>query len=80
MTSEKKCVLITGASGNIGLATTRKFLQKDWSVIGTYLNQQNKFESVKDDSAFRNISVDLGNINSINKLFEDLNSENINKL
>ncbi len=33
-----KTVVITGASKGIGLATTKKFLNEGWRVIGTYLN------------------------------------------
>ncbi|MFA5987429.1 MAG: SDR family NAD(P)-dependent oxidoreductase, partial [Candidatus Paceibacterota bacterium] len=33
-----KTAIITGASRGIGFATTQKFLNEGWQVIGTYLN------------------------------------------
>ena len=46
----KKTVLVTGASGDIGLAIARKFLDNNYIVIGTYY---------KNDSALSNLSEDF---------------------
>jgi NAD(P)-dependent dehydrogenase (short-subunit alcohol dehydrogenase family) len=61
MDTEKKTVVITGASRGIGLATTKEFLKQNWRVVGTYLNTQPPIES----EDFISVCMDQGSSESI---------------
>lgn len=47
MAEHMKTVVVTGASRGIGLATTKKFLENGWRVIGTSNNHQIPLEDPK---------------------------------
>ena len=52
--NDKKIVLVTGASGNLGKAVTKKFISEKYAVIGT-INKENNLE----DDTIELIKVDL---------------------
>ncbi|MEO5945479.1 MAG: SDR family NAD(P)-dependent oxidoreductase, partial [Chitinophagaceae bacterium] len=53
-------VIVTGASGNLGLAVVQKFLNKKWQVTGTVIPGDNLDLSITQDS-FKKIIADLMN-------------------
>ncbi len=66
---ENQHVLITGASGGIGLATTKKFLQQKANVSAHYFTQQDQLKTVLDNYK-----------SSLNILYADLREEKDTKL
>lgn len=66
----KKTAIITGATGNLGKAVVTKFIDEDYTVIGTVHNK-----SAPDDSAnhtFEEVAIDLLNEESCQKFVQDV--------
>jgi NAD(P)-dependent dehydrogenase (short-subunit alcohol dehydrogenase family) len=63
-----KTVIITGASKGIGLATTQRFLDAGWSVIGTYRATPIPLEH----ESLLKIALDLGSPESIATAVEEI--------
>jgi NAD(P)-dependent dehydrogenase (short-subunit alcohol dehydrogenase family) len=53
-----KTVIITGANGNLGLAVTQHFLEKDYKIIATVHNEEAK----KNLPSHKNLSVEVVNL------------------
>jgi NAD(P)-dependent dehydrogenase (short-subunit alcohol dehydrogenase family) len=64
-------IVITGASGNLGRAVVKKFLNENWRVIGIDMREhaENKHEN------FKHIAVDLTNETSVEKFVRDIINE-----
>ncbi|HKO81684.1 MAG TPA: NAD-dependent epimerase/dehydratase family protein, partial [Chitinophagaceae bacterium] len=54
-----KTVIVTGAAGNLGQAIVKKFLDEDFTVIGTTTN--NDALSFSGNARFESAVVDLAN-------------------
>lgn len=68
----KKVFLVTGSSSGIGKAITKNLLKRKYNVLGI---SRGKNQIINKN--FTHIKTDLGNINSINKIFEVLKNKNI---
>ncbi|MGN6531883.1 MAG: SDR family NAD(P)-dependent oxidoreductase [Ginsengibacter sp.] len=55
----KKVAIVTGASGNLGKAVVKKFLDENYQVIG--LNHKKNEQEFSTDSAMEEIVIDLRN-------------------
>jgi 3-oxoacyl-[acyl-carrier protein] reductase len=75
-------VLVTGASGDIGKAICRQFLNKDYEVIGIYNKNATPLESLATEFAdsFRVFQCDLSDFEEIKLLTGKLQNFNIDIL
>ena len=60
MNKENKTVIITGASGNLGNAVTKTFLNKGYKVIATAINEKEKKDLPVHENLHSEV-VDLSN-------------------
>src|SRR3990167_4865618 len=67
-----KTVVITGVSRGIGLATARKFIDEEWQVIGTYLNNSIPIKS----PGLISIQMDQGSPESIQQTVNEIGKLN----
>lgn len=73
-----KTVLITGASGGIGIATVKKFMSEGYFVIATYNSSPQPLkelrESYKGDDYYRlfTVEMDFENEKSVDLAFEEI--------
>lgn len=68
-----KHVVITGASGGIGLEITRVFLGEGAKVTGTFNRSSRAFDDIKKPDSFLGVQVDQTSENDVKKLFEQAN-------
>jgi len=68
-----KHVVITGASGGIGLEITRAFLDEGAKVTGTFNRSSRAFDDIKKPDSFLGVQVDQTSENDVKKLFEQAN-------
>lgn len=76
----KKAVIVTGASGDIGAAISKKLIENNFIVVGTYYNNE---ESIKKLSSqlgcnFYSFQCDLSNFDSAQKLLTYIEEKNLN--
>ena len=69
-----KNILILGASSDIGLKTTKLFLDKGWNVFGHYNNNVSSLKTSKKYKKLKLFKFDLKKISS----FEKYISRNVN--
>ena len=70
-----KTVLITGASGGIGLETVKLFLKKGYHVIAQYNKNKQALEDLKNESSSYVLSIykaDFSNPNEIKEMFSSI--------
>lgn len=70
-----KIAFISGASGGIGNATVKKFIENGYYVIGQYNTDYESVESLVKDypENFFAVQCDLNNVEQLNKTIADLN-------
>jgi len=68
-----KTVLITGVGRGIGLATAKKFLKEEWTVIGTFHKAPVPFA----DPKFMPIELDLSMSESIDRAAEEIDKRKV---
>jgi NAD(P)-dependent dehydrogenase (short-subunit alcohol dehydrogenase family) len=73
MMRERKKVLVTGASGTIGKSVIKTFLNNDWQVHATYLENKN-FKAYSQHKNLILHCVDLSDKSSIDNLCENIDS------
>ena len=66
----KKSVFIIGASSDIGKATALLFAEKGYNIIATYNSSPNSFKDLKNSYNIKTIKMDITDIASIEKGFE----------
>lgn len=74
-----KTVLITGASGGIGRAIVKKFVQNGYTVIAQYNKNKTELKKLIEELERENlggavypVTADFTDLNSIDKMFEDI--------
>ena len=78
MRLKDKIAIITGGSRGIGFATVKAFLKEGATVILTASRKEtaeaavNKLKSEFPDAVVEGISPDLGNLESVQKAFDDI--------
>jgi len=65
-----KTVIITGAGGNLGNAVAKKFVDEDYTVIGTVRTKSD--ESDSSNGSFEEVTIDLLNEESCRKFVKDV--------
>ncbi|MBE7083077.1 MAG: glucose 1-dehydrogenase [Clostridiales bacterium] len=77
-----KTVLITGASGGIGRAIVKKFVQNGYTVIAQYNKNKTELKKLIEELERENlggavypVTADFTDLNSIDKMFEDIFSK-----
>lgn len=66
ISSDRKCILITGAASGIGLATARLFAEKGWFIGGYDINEE----------GLKELKKELGDENCITAILDVSNREN----
>jgi NAD(P)-dependent dehydrogenase (short-subunit alcohol dehydrogenase family) len=72
--SRMKTILVTGASGNLGEAVTKKFLDNGCRVIGTLMPNDPAVKSI-DHSSYETREVDLSNENTTKQMTDGIISQ-----
>ena len=76
---EGKVAIVTGGSGGIGGAIVKKLTEEGVSVLFTYFQGRDKsgrlISELKNNRKVKAISVDIGNLSDIKKMFELTESE-----
>lgn len=74
-----KTVLITGASGGIGRAIVKKFVQNGYTVIAQYNKNKTELKKLIEELESENlggaiypVTADFTDLNSIDRMFEDI--------
>lgn len=67
-----KTVIITGASRGIGRALAIKFKQKNYNVIGTYLNSYDDATYLKNNYGIDMRRLNVSNFNDVNSFFDSV--------
>ncbi len=75
----KKTVLITGASGGIGSALAKKYIENGYFVVGTYYSNEQKIRKMQKEfqESFLGFPCDLSKFENAAQLMETLHQKNL---
>ena len=75
-----KTVLVSGASGDIGKAIVKEFHSNGYTVVGTYLNNEDSIKSLKKELGdnFYYYKCDLSDFQQCDLLVKNIHQENLN--
>src|SRR5665213_473512 len=69
-----KTVIVTGASGNLGQAVIKEFIDKNYNIIGTVHNKQN--EKIYSENNVEEVEVDLLQEEDCQRFVEEIVTKN----